>query len=233
MLFCSDDDNVLEQSMNSPNARPKTATNVVLKDPELVNVSTVSRKSSSSPTTDFLNEVLNEVESIDRMAIAPQPSRRPSIGDVAIFDNCTQQLADTQDQDAIVYQKLESNSNEPRPAFNVLQAAQVLSVKTKCIRIEFDSTWGDHDHVGLSGIEVLGIDGKAITLTAKQLSFDSSSDLFGTASSGDRRIDNVINGLNNTANDGFMWLAQMPFQKNMKQFLEIKLFSETVVVGFR
>jgi hypothetical protein len=231
--------------MSSPNARPKTA----IKS-SATGISSIEDESErQSPTSSFLNEVLNEVDNIEKIAnkTMANPSTRVDVRDGDSFNefdgsfqdnnmdpiylsNNKPSMTGSTKQDDIIYFK--SSSTAVLPTAGNLSSTNVLSITARSIRVEFDNTWGDRDYVGLSGIEVIGIDGKPIPIVAKFLSFDASSDMFGASGNGSRKVDNVVSGINNTANDGFMWLAPLPFEKK-KQFLEIKFPSEIIIIGLR
>ncbi len=235
------DDDALEESMSSPNARPKTAikhsaaTEQPTDSSSTKSVLTESR--AISPTSSFLNEILSEVENIDKFTnnLVSNPSNRvdvregDSFRDFEASDGYNPKNAPSIGENDIVYFKhpIDKTAETPKSI-----PTNVLSVVSRSVRIEFDSTWGDRDHVGLCGLEVIGIDGKPIPIYARNLSFDSSSDIFGTSGVGDRKVDNILNGINNTANNEFMWLASLPFDKK-KQFLEIKFPTEKIIIGLR
>lgn len=259
-FFSAEDDTALDESMSSPNARPKTAINNSVATEQTSSKGTFAVEESTrseSPTSSFLNEVLNEVENIDKFVnqTVTNPknrtnvregdsfndfqdfSQRNNVNDLGGFSS-SKVSADSVNggtkQDDIVYFKSASSAalTNTVESSTVLSAATVLSITARSIRIEFDNSWGDRDYVGMSGIEVLGIDGKTIPIVGRYLSFDASSVMFGTSGSGDRKVDNVVNGINNTANDAFMWLAPVPFDKK-KQFLEISFPTDKVIIGLK
>ena len=236
--------------MSSPNARPKTASkmpaSVVVHgamDSNKTSVQDTIEITEENNDEDFLRDVLNEVEAIDRVAHDNEiRSRRPSVAmGITSEVNEDNQLITAKESDGITYHQypdsgLSENSQTIAKSMSsttiTTTTSQILTIQAKTIRIEVDSTWGDNDYVGLSGIEILGIDGKAIAISPKYLSCDTSSDVFG-GGNGDRKIDNVVNGINNTANDSFMWLAAMPYEKSKKQYLQISFPADKIIVGLR
>ena len=195
---------------------------------------------ATSPTSSFLNEILSEVENIDKFTknLVSNPTNRVDVREGDSFrdfhdgegyDRYNPKNVPSIGENDIIYFKhaIDKTAEMPKSI-----PTTVMSVISRSVRIEFDSTWGDRDHVGLCGLEVIGIDGKPIPVYARNLSFESSSDIFGTSGIGDRKVDNILNGINNTANNEFMWLASFPFEKK-KQFLEIKFPTEKIIIGLR
>ena len=79
------------------------------------------------------------------------------------------------------------------------------------LRLEIVKSWGDKHFVGLSGMEVLDDDGKALPLLPSSVSAKPRdlNDLPG-CSGDDRTIDKVLDGVNVTTDDSHMWLAPIP-----------------------
>lgn len=230
------EEQALEESTNSPNARPKTATKTTTAERDAASPSPAlaAAEPPGSPTTNFLNELLSEVQTIDASSKASVLARRPSA--LEYHDEPQREtLAESMSSSSAkaLRRSTSSSSTTAMPTTSTTTTAQVLTVQARAVRIEFDSTWGDREHVGLAGVEVLGIDGRPMSLQQRWLAFDASSDMFGSGGSGERRVDNVLNRVNNTANDSFMWLAPLPYEKQKKQYLEINFPSERTIVGLR
>ena len=79
------------------------------------------------------------------------------------------------------------------------------------LRLDIVKSWGDKHFVGLSGMEVLDDDGKALPLLPSSVSAKPRdlNDLPG-CSADDRTIDKVLDGVNVTTDDSHMWLAPIP-----------------------
>lgn len=81
-------------------------------------------------------------------------------------------------------------------------------IECSSIHLFIRSNWGDPHYVGLSGIEFYAIGSlDAIPLLPSQIDAEPR-DLRDIGSEEDpRRIENLVNGVSNTTNDVFMWLA--------------------------
>jgi hypothetical protein len=74
--------------------------------------------------------------------------------------------------------------------------------------VELLGTWGDPYYIGLTGLEVLGADGTALTLDQGQMSAHPLDlNCIPGYSGDDRTIDKLIDGVNQTTDDRHMWLT--------------------------
>lgn len=108
----------------------------------------------------------------------------------------------------------------------------MVSAPCKVLRLDLESTWGDASYVGLSGLEVLvGPSFAPLRIGAHQLRAHPK-DLSDIGCYDDPRVlANLVNGINNTADDTLMWI--IPFTKGSEHYIEIDLLKVCDVVGIR
>lgn len=130
-------------------------------------------------------------------------------------------------------------AGEPRHALNVLPSGKnvtssrmMVSASCKILRLDLQSTWGDASYIGLCGLEVLvGSDFAPARIGIHQLRAQPK-DLTEIGCYDDPRVlSNLLNGVNNTADDTAMWI--IPFTSGSEHFIEIDLLKVTDVVGIR
>lgn len=108
----------------------------------------------------------------------------------------------------------------------------VVGVMCRVVRIYLDTTWGDASYVGLAGLEVLVGQRCVPTKLAVQQLSAKPKDLSEIGCFDDpRKLCNLLNGLNDTADDTHMWLV--PYTKGSDHYVEINLQREFEVVGLR
>lgn len=190
------DDNLFEDSLASPNFRPRTSES---KPP---NTSEIETKESdivrSSLVVDSVLEMLKEAP------ISTQNSQR----NMVIAED--KQPKQTKYPEQSLTKNIPSNfsnNNSNQTQYNSINYS-VLCISVRYIKITIESTWGDTDYAGLSGLEVIGLNG-IIPLSPENFNTQShNNDMFSIGSiMDDRGIENLVNGINNTANDRFMWLT--------------------------
>ncbi len=105
-------------------------------------------------------------------------------------------------------------------------------ISCRVLRVSIESTWGDPSYVGLCGVELLvGPAHTPLKVTAQQLTA-KPKDLSDVGCFDDPRVlTNLINGLNNTADDTKMWL--IPFTKGAEHYLQVDLGRPQEVSGIR
>lgn len=95
-------------------------------------------------------------------------------------------------------------------------------IKGRVIEINITDTWGDLFYVGLTGIEVIGSDGKPIPINLNNLKADPRDmNTIQGHGSDYRTLDKLIDGVYNTTDDHHMWL--IPFNKGEKHSITIDL----------
>ena len=108
----------------------------------------------------------------------------------------------------------------------------MVSAFCRVLRLSLLSTWGDASYVGLCGLEVLvGPNFAPAKIGAHQLRAQPK-DLSEIGCYDDPRVlGNLVNGVNNTADDTVMWI--IPFTQGSEHFLEVDLLELCDVVGIR
>ncbi len=108
----------------------------------------------------------------------------------------------------------------------------MVSALCRVLRLSLLSTWGDASYVGLCGLEVLvGPNFAPAKIGTHQLRAQPK-DLSEIGCYDDPRVlGNVVNGINNTADDTVMWIV--PFTQGSEHFLEVDLLGLCDVVGVR
>jgi hypothetical protein len=100
------------------------------------------------------------------------------------------------------------------------------------ITLSIESTWGDSDYVGLTGLELLLGEGWiSADLTASSITA-SPKDLSEIGFFGDHRVsENLVNGVNNTTNDANMWL--IPFTPGGEHTISLDLGAPSSLAAIR
>nr|XP_009934611.1 PREDICTED: uncharacterized protein KIAA0556 homolog [Opisthocomus hoazin] len=102
----------------------------------------------------------------------------------------------------------------------------------KCLQLNFTMTWGDCHYLGLTGLEVIGKNGRALSISTEQISA-SPQDLNDlpeyTADS--RTLGKLIDGTNITVEDDHMWL--IPFSFGEDHLLTIHFDKTESIAGLR
>ena len=105
-------------------------------------------------------------------------------------------------------------------------------VTCRTISIIIESTWGDKDYVGLSGVEIL------LDNTCQPASIDHTKihaeprDLSAIGHYDDRRVvENLFNGYNDTSDDRHMWL--IPFTPGAEHVLRYDFGQPVQIAGLR
>jgi hypothetical protein len=157
------------------------------------------------------------------------PSRGPRTRAVPIASSSTEVATTTP---ATVASSSSSIASSSGPSFSCLPA--------RYIKLEFENTWGDGDYLGLNGVEILGADAKPLSINPKSILTDAESDLL-SFNVNERTVENLVNGLNNTANKQFMWLVTNEDSKSSsssssrkkKHFVEFDMKKMESLAGLR
>ncbi|XP_030067660.1 katanin-interacting protein isoform X2 [Microcaecilia unicolor] len=101
-----------------------------------------------------------------------------------------------------------------------------------CLQLNFTLTWGDAHYLGLTGLEVVGMDGQALPVSTDTISA-SPRDLndLPEYSKDSRTLDKLIDGTNITIDDNHMWL--IPFTYGGDHTVRINLDKAENIAGLR
>ena len=227
----------LEDSMASPNSRPRTSTSS--RPP----FGKPSIGSSAGPQkyvpTNIVDEVLFEIDELDSTKSASKNlislreesssvQNLPPTGRKRSFPNL---LSTTQEQ-------FESASLSSSSSFNL------STLSARYLKLELENTWGDDDYMGLNGIEILGTNGNVLKINPKNILTDANSDLLSFGNGNEKPVENLVNGINNTTNKQFMWLvtneenqssknSHHNNNQNNKHFVEFDLKKNENIAGIR
>lgn len=92
----------------------------------------------------------------------------------------------------------------------------------KELKIKIEETWGDSFYVGLSGLEMLDEKGEKLPLEMSKLNAQPRDMNVIPGYSGDTRtLDKLINGVNDSVDDGNMWMV--PWNQHNGAFIELNL----------
>ncbi|XP_063790297.1 katanin-interacting protein isoform X2 [Pseudophryne corroboree] len=102
----------------------------------------------------------------------------------------------------------------------------------KFLQLNFTMTWGDLHYLGLTGLEIVGLDGEALPLTLNIISA-SPPDLSVLPEYQDdsRTLDKLIDGVNITSEDSHMWL--IPFTCGENHTITINFDDTKPIAGLR
>ncbi|XP_068100739.1 katanin-interacting protein isoform X2 [Hyperolius riggenbachi] len=102
----------------------------------------------------------------------------------------------------------------------------------KCLQLNFTVTWGDQHYLGLTGLEVVGLNGEALPLNMNIISA-SPPDLSVLPDHQDdsRTLDKLIDGVNITNDDSHMWL--IPFTAGENHTVTINFDKVEAIAGLR
>ncbi|KAM4697791.1 katanin-interacting protein [Rhinophrynus dorsalis] len=127
--------------------------------------------------------------------------------------------------------QISQQSNQPDipPSFsNLLPGVHA----GKCLQLNFTLTWGDLHYLGLTGLEIVGIDGQALPFSLDQVSA-SPPDLSVLPEYQDdsRTLDKLIDGINITSEDTHMWL--IPFTAGENHTVTVTFDKAENIAGLR
>ncbi|KAG2373969.1 hypothetical protein C9374_011634 [Naegleria lovaniensis] len=182
-------------------------------------------------------EVLEKIEKYDQevygnFLLDPEPN---------ITSTERPKTASKDSEDSTTFNPIEHFSNldpSERPLTSAIQSRNDKTssnglVRGQKIRITLETSWGDLFYIGLTGIEVLGKEGKLIKLTTEQLSAKPRDMNEVSGHSGDyRTLDKLIDGCNITTDDRHMWMVPVTIYKE-RPYIEIDLRQTTEISGIR
>ena len=108
-------------------------------------------------------------------------------------------------------------------------AVQTATVFGRKFRVVILNTWGDAYYVGLTGVEVLGINAPVQVQRGQIEASPRDMNVIPGYSGDYRTLDKLVNGKNQTTDDHNMWL--IPFSKGKTHYFEIDLIEATHVTG--
>ncbi|MEE6498455.1 hypothetical protein FKM82_003106 [Ascaphus truei] len=102
----------------------------------------------------------------------------------------------------------------------------------KCLQLNFTLSWGDLHYLGLTGLEIVGMDGQAILINIDMISA-SPRDLSVLPGYQDdsRTLDKLIDGVNITNEDSHMWL--IPFTPGENHTITVNFGRTENIAGLR
>ncbi|XP_053550444.1 katanin-interacting protein [Bombina bombina] len=100
------------------------------------------------------------------------------------------------------------------------------------LHLNFTSTWGDLHYLGLTGLEVVGLDGQALPISLAQITA-SPPDLsvLPDYQNDSRTLDKLIDGINITCEDEHMWL--IPFTTGQDHTVAVCFEKAESIAGLR
>ncbi|XP_069503122.1 katanin-interacting protein [Ambystoma mexicanum] len=102
----------------------------------------------------------------------------------------------------------------------------------KCLQLNFTLSWGDSHYLGLTGLEIVGMDGHALPISITMISA-SPRDLNDLSEYKDdsRTLDKLIDGTNVTSDDDHMWMV--PFTCGGDHTVTVVFNDTTRIAGLR
>ncbi|XP_018429660.1 PREDICTED: protein KIAA0556-like, partial [Nanorana parkeri] len=102
----------------------------------------------------------------------------------------------------------------------------------KCLQLNFAMTWGDLHYLGLTELEIVGLDGEPLPLNMNIISA-SPPDLsvLPDYQDDDRTLDKLIDGVKITSEDSHMWL--IPFTAGENHTITINFNKAETIAGLR
>jgi len=220
LLMRVDNDVDLEESWASTSmSRPKTSSGL----------STIVESSSTAAECDSNTTSLGALDFSE--SIKHLPSTEASF-DIFEADTVSRMVIGRKD-DVLPFMPLVTSDDVDRTALSTkVDHTAIYYVKCRKLRLDIESTWGDLSYVGICGIEVLmSPNNRVLALDSTQIDANPR-DLSEVGCFDDPRVlQNLFNGINNTARDSYMWM--IPFTKNAKHFIEIDFRTELAVSGLR
>ncbi|XP_071964548.1 katanin-interacting protein-like [Antedon mediterranea] len=128
------------------------------------------------------------------------------------------------------FQSTQDPSNQAHSSQQLWSADGIC--KGSHLRFNFTATWGDQHYMGLTGLEVIDVDGVSIPLTFDMLQADPQdlNDL-PEYDLDDRTLDKLIDHVNVTNLDAHMWM--IPFTEGDAHILAINFDSVKEISGIR
>ncbi|KAM5151842.1 katanin-interacting protein [Mantella aurantiaca] len=135
----------------------------------------------------------------------------------------------------------EADSSEDTQSFDMKMKADISPnvastvpgvYSGKCLQLNFTMTWGDLHYLGLTGLEIVGLDGEALPLNMNTISA-SPPDLSVLPDYQDdcRTLDKLIDGVKITNEDSHMWL--IPYTTGESHTITINFDKAETIAGLR
>ncbi|CAH1795086.1 unnamed protein product [Owenia fusiformis] len=163
------------------------------------------------------------------------PFERPRTADEELQERpvtrATRQLPNQPSETPI--QKLDTVDMETVPSFTNNATYNEDGVyEGKCIQLNFTATWGDPYYLGLTGLELAGVNGEPIPLNMDMLDADPRDlRMLDGHQLDDRTLDKLVNNINITMSDENMWMV--PYTEGEPHTVTINLRETTVLTGIR
>jgi hypothetical protein len=230
---------VLEDSLASLHDRPLTGSK---KDDEVSSGKPPTMKRNQDAvrsTTSLRDEVIYETDDFEsETEVTSQENIKKASGRKSVVKRKDTPVLNRQQQEYVSSTSNEDNGNIRLTASSSLSTlpSALSSITARYVKIEFESTWGDRDYLGMTGIHILNPQGNHIKVGNKSVTTDQNSSLL--SFSDDRSVSNLNNNVNNTANDAFMWLIPYePSASSSKKlspyYVEFDLQSSQSISGLR
>lgn len=109
---------------------------------------------------------------------------------------------------------------------------EAVFLKGKHLKLNFTQTWGDLHYLGLTSLEVFGVDGQAIPLNMNMITAEPQDlHCLPGHERDDRTLDKLIDGNNVTISDEHMWLV--PFTPGKPHLVNIEFPQPIMISGIR
>ncbi|CAH1274468.1 KIAA0556 [Branchiostoma lanceolatum] len=118
------------------------------------------------------------------------------------------------------------------PTQGVMGEPRPDAYQGQVLELSFTGTWGDPHYLGLTGLEVLGWEGDALTLSPRMVSATPRDITVLPGYEDDTRtLDKLVDGCNVTTEDEHMWL--IPFNEGDGHILTVDLGQPQYLTGLR
>jgi hypothetical protein len=227
---------VLEDSLASPHDRPRTGSK---KEEEVTSVKPWMKRNQDAArsTTSLLDEVIYETDDFETEVEVQPQAKINKAGRKSVEKRKDTPVLDRQQQQYVASKPSEDNEANRLVSSSSISSlpSSLSSIPARYVKIEFESTWGDRDYLGMTGVHILNPQGNPIKVGNKSVTTDQNSSLL--AFSDERNVSNLNNNVNNTANDAFMWL--IPYEpsssssRSSSYYVEFDLQSSQSISGLR
>ncbi|XP_030841044.1 protein KIAA0556 [Strongylocentrotus purpuratus] len=100
------------------------------------------------------------------------------------------------------------------------------------LKLNFTVTWGDIYYLGMTGLEIMDIEGDAIPMTMDMIdAYPRDLNQLPDYGTDDRTLDKLLDGTNVTSSDEHMWM--IPFSEGGDHFLTVDFGREVQMTGLR
>jgi protein JBTS26 len=227
----ADPQHVLPKSADRSNAAYSPCVNEI--DPKPLEASGLEPSSEGAAVSevDFWSEsergpddVAQLIQDLTDMMDTSIPQDRPLPHSRSIADNKGHSFSGT----GLLAQK----STTPKREELMGKYPSLATYNCQVVTLIINSTWGDDHFVGLCGLELLDSKLGVVETALIDSVRTEPKDLSVLGCYDDLRVaENVLNGINDTTNDAFMWLA--PFTAGSSNYVEIVLREDVLLAGLR